>query len=79
MVFRGSLANLFVASKDEQFVFLRNVVFLSDMGVHSLGYKSRNRIAKAADDETVSRRERRVHACELFSRSEGDSDARGPC
>ena len=68
-----------MASKDGQFVSLRNVVFLSDMGVHSLGYKSRIRIAKAADDKTVSRRERRVHACDLFSRSERDSDARGPC
>ena len=54
-----------------------DVVFLGDMGVHSLGNRSRIRISQAADDEIVSWRKPRVHACELFSRSERDSDARG--
>ena len=49
-----------------------DVVFLGDFGVHSLGDGSRIRISQAADDEVVSWR-----ACELFSRSERDSDARG--
>ena len=47
------------------------------LGVHSLGDGSRIRISQAADDEIVSWRERRVHACESFSRSERGSDARG--
>ena len=34
-------------------------------------------MSEAADDEIVSWRERRVHACELFCRSERDSYARG--
>ena len=38
------------------------VVFLGDVGVHSLGDGSRIRILQAADDEIVSWRERRFHA-----------------
>ena len=54
-----------------------DVVFLGDRGVHSLGDGSRVRIPQAADDGIVSWRERRVHTCELPSRSERDSHARG--
>ena len=53
-----------------------DVVFLGDMGVHSLGGGSRVRISRAEDNEMVSWQERLVHARD-FSRSEQDSDARG--
>ena len=52
-------------------------VFLVDMEVHSRGDGSRVRILQVADDEVVSWRERRVHECDLFSRSERESDVRG--
>ena len=50
---------------------------MGDVGAHFLSDGSRVRISQVADDKIVSWRERCVHACELFSRSERDSDARG--
>ena len=52
-------------------------VFLGDMGVHSRADGSRVRFSQVADEESVSWRERRFHAYEVFSRTERNSDARG--
>ena len=63
---------------DREVSVAEDVVFLGDMGVHSLGVGSRGRRLHVADVQSVSLRERCAHACELLSRSERDSDAGDP-
>ena len=68
---------MFVTCLGEQFFVIENDVFLSDMRVHSHADWSRVRISHVADDDTVSWRERRFQAYEVFSRTLRNSDARG--
>ena len=77
MVFRGSLASLSRTCLCGAVSVAEDVVFLGDMGVHSLGDGSRICMSLTADDEIVSWQGRLVHARALFSCSERDSEARG--
>ena len=77
MVSRGSMTKMLVTRLGEQFFVTEDDVFLGDTGVRSRGDGSRVRSSQVADDENLSWRERRVHAYELFSRGERNSEVRG--
>ena len=67
--------SLFETCSDEQFLSLRNDVFLCDMGLHSRANGHQVRNSQVADEEIAPWR-RRFLACEASSRNERNSDAR---